>query len=137
MRDVRNYFLMMRFYKMGNYSSDIKDSKDSKELIIPLAQTVGFQCQGNSNWTICSLLSPFLFLKFSNFFTFRLGSQFLLGERNNEFPGLSLNLEESFLIVGIVTHFVESHHQKLCTYISHFDLSYLLQYVFCQKYSSY
>ena len=44
------------------------------------------------------------------------------GEVNNEFPGLSLNLEDSFLIVGIVTHFVESHHQKLCTNISHFDL---------------
>ena len=37
----------------------------------------------------------------------------LVGERNNELPGLSLNPEESFLIVGIVTHFVESHHQKL------------------------
>ena len=32
MRDVRNYFLMMRFYKMGNYSSDIKDSQDSKTI---------------------------------------------------------------------------------------------------------
>ena len=48
------------------------------------------------------------------------------GERNNEFAGLSLNPEESFVIVGIVTHFVESHHQKLCTNISHFDLLYLL-----------
>ena len=47
------------------------------------------------------------------------------GERNNEFPGLSLNPEDSFLIVGIVTHFVESHHQKVCTNISHFDLLYL------------
>ena len=59
-----------------------------------------------------------------------------LGERNNEFAGLSLNPEESFVIVGIVTHFVESHHQKLCTNISHFDLLYLLSFVFCQKYSS-
>ena len=58
------------------------------------------------------------------------------GERNNEFPGLSLNPEESFFIVGIVTHFVESQHQKLRTYISHFDLLYLLSFVFCQKYSS-
>ena len=32
MRDVRNYFLMMRLYKMGNYSSDIKDSQDSKTI---------------------------------------------------------------------------------------------------------
>ena len=47
------------------------------------------------------------------------------GERNNELPGLSLNPEESFLIVGIVTHFVESHHEKLCTNISNFDLLYL------------
>ena len=69
-------------------------------------------------------IKPSLLRKISNFFTFILGGQFL-GERNNEFPGLSLNPEDSFLIVGIVTHFVESHHQKLCTNISHFDLLYL------------
>ena len=51
------------------------------------------------------------------------------GKRNNEFAGLSLNPEESFFIVGIVTHFVESHHQKLCTNLSHFDLLYLLSFV--------
>ena len=50
---------------------------------------------------------------------------FIRGERNNEFQGLSLNQEESFLIVGIVTHFEESHHEKLCTNILHFDLLYL------------
>ena len=55
------------------------------------------------------------------------------GKRNNEFPGLSLNPEDSFLIIGIVAHFVESHHQNLCTNISHFDLLYLLSFVFCQK----
>ena len=66
----------------------------------------------------------------------RNGPPSIKGERNNEFPGLSLNLEESFLIVGIVTHFVESHHQKLCTNLTHFYLLYLLSFVFCQKYSS-
>ena len=60
----------------------------------------------------------------------------LLGERNNEYPGLSLNLEESFFIIGIVTPFVESHHQKVSTKICDFDLLYLLSFVFCQKYSS-
>ena len=59
-------------------------------------------------------------------FELRRGGGKLIGERNNEFPGLSLNPEDSFLIVGIVTHFVESHHQKLCTNTSHFDLLYLL-----------
>ena len=58
------------------------------------------------------------------------------GERNNEFPGLSLDPEESFVIVGIVTNFVEYNHQKLCTGISHFDILYLLSFVFCQKYTS-
>ena len=58
------------------------------------------------------------------------------GERNNEFAGLSLNPEESFVIVGIVTHFVESHHQKIRTNISNLDFLYLLSFVFCQKYSS-
>ena len=60
----------------------------------------------------------------------------VLGERNNEFAGLSLNPEESFFIVGIVTHYLESHHKKLCTNISHFDLLYLLSFEFYQKYSS-
>ena len=55
-----------------------------------------------------------------------IGEKMILGERNNESLGLSLNPEESFPIVGIVTHFVESHHQKVCTNISHFDLLYLL-----------
>ena len=58
------------------------------------------------------------------------------GERNNEFMGLSLIPEESFVIVGKVTHFVECHHQQLCTNIAHFGPLYLLLFVFCQKYSS-
>ena len=39
-----------------------------------LSETQGFECLGHSNRTICSLLSQFCSLNFSNFYIFILGS---------------------------------------------------------------
>ena len=44
----------------------------------------GFQCLGQSNWTICNMyFQPLLFWKFSNLFIFILGGQFLLPQSAN------------------------------------------------------
>ena len=42
-----------------------------------------FQCLGHSNWTICELYGYLCSKKISFFFTFILGSQFLLPQRAN------------------------------------------------------
>ena len=64
-----------------------------------------FLCLGHSNWTICSPLSPFCSRRFSTFFTFILGGQFLLPQRTNKWereinPTSKLNETRVFQCLG-------------------------------------
>ena len=75
--------LSLSYWEANSYSPRglIMDNGDHPTQ--ELNESGNFECLGHSNWTICSPLSPFCSESFPNFFTFMLGSPFLLPQRAN------------------------------------------------------